>query len=63
MKKNFPEEYNYIPETYLNPDQKNEIYEKFHNYQYNPEDVWLFKPARDSFARGIEILENYLSHL
>ena len=59
LKEKFPEEYNYIPETYLYPEQKDEIYNKFHNYKYDPKDVWLFKPARDSFARGIEILENY----
>ena len=59
LKEKFPEEYNYIPETYLYPDEKTEIYNKFHNYKYDPKDVWLFKPARDSFARGIEILENY----
>lgn len=59
LKKKFPDEYNYIPETYLYPDQKKEIYNKFHKYQYDPKDVWLFKPARDSFARGIEILKNY----
>ena len=59
LREKFPDDFNYIPETYLNPDQKDEIYNKFHNYQYNPKDVWLFKPARDSFARGVEILDNY----
>ena len=59
LKNKFPGEYNYIPETYLYPEQRKEIYKKFHNYQYDPKDVWLFKPARDSFARGIEILKNY----
>ena len=59
LKKKFPDEYNYIPETYLYPEQKKEIYNKFHNYQYDPKDVWLFKPAKDSFARGIEIIKNY----
>ena len=59
LKEKFPDEFNYIPETYLYPDQKNEIYNKFYSYRYDPKDVWLFKPARDSFARGVEILENY----
>ena len=59
LKEKFPDEFNYIPESYLYPDQKNEIYNKFYRYQYDPKNVWLFKPARDSFARGIEILENY----
>ena len=59
QKARFPDDYNYIPETYLYPDQKQKIYEKFRNYHYNPKDVWLFKPARDSFGNGIYILNNY----
>ena len=59
LKSKFPEEYNYITETFLFPEQKKEIYQKFENYHYNPEDVWLFKPAWDSFGHGIKILDNY----
>ena len=59
LKAKFPEDYNYIPETYLFPEQKNEIFKKFHNYQYNPEDVWLFKPARELKGHGIKIIDNY----
>ena len=59
LKSKFPEDYNYIPETYLFPDQKREILDKFHDYHYDPKDVWLFKPARDSFAHGIKIIDNY----
>ena len=55
----FPEDYNYIPETYLFPDDKYQILEKFKDYRYDPEDVWLFKPARSSFAHGIKIINNY----
>ena len=59
LKEKFPDDYNYIPETYLYPEQKKEIYNKFHNYKYDPKDVWLFKPAKESFARGVEIIDNY----
>ena len=59
LKAKFPEEFNYIPETYLFPSQKEIIYQKFHDYHYNPEDVWLFKPARDLKAHGIKIIDNY----
>ena len=59
LKEKFPDEYNYIPETYLYPTQRDEIRKKFKNYHYDPKDVWLFKPAKDSFARGVEILDNY----
>jgi hypothetical protein len=59
QKKKFPNDYNYIPETFIYKDQKKEVFNKFYDYHYNPNDVWLFKPAKDSFARGIQILENY----
>ena len=35
------------------PDQKDDINKKFINYTYDPNDVWLFKPSRDSFGNGI----------
>ena len=59
LKDKFPNDYNYIPETFLFPEQKNEILQKFKNYHYDPNNVWLFKPARDSFGHGIKILDNY----
>ena len=59
QKSKFPKDYNYIPETYLFPDQKDEILKKFKNYKYDPNDAWLFKPARNSFGRGIYVLNNY----
>ena len=59
FKDEFPKDYNYIPETYLFPEQKNEILQKFKHYHYDPKNVWLFKPARDSFGHGIKILDNY----
>ena len=55
----FPEDYNYIPKTYLFPEQKQEILSKFKDYQYNPNDVWLFKPPFDSFGNGIKIINDY----
>ena len=59
QKVKFPDDYNYIPETYLFPEQKDEIHKKFINYVYDPKDAWLFKPARDSFGHGIKLLDNY----
>ena len=59
LKYKFPNDYNYIPETFLFPEQKNDILAKFKYYHYDPENVWLFKPARDSFGHGIKILDNY----
>ena len=59
LKYKFPNEYNYLPETYLWPEQKNEMINKFNNYTYNPKDVWLFKPTHNSFGYGIKIIDNY----
>ena len=59
QKAKFPEDYNYIPETYLYPDQKEEIYKKFKNYHYDPNNVWLLKPARGLMALGIQLVDNY----
>ena len=58
-KAKFPNDYNYIPETYLFPEQNDLIIKKFKNYHYNPKDAWLFKPARDSFGRGIFVIDNF----
>ena len=55
----FPEDYNYIPKTYLFPEQKQEILSKFKDYHYTPDDVWLYKPAFDSFGNGIKIVNDY----
>ena len=46
-------------ETYLFPEQKDEINLKFSNYHYNEKDVWLLKPAKGLMAKGIKILDNY----
>ena len=59
LKGKFPNEFNYIPETFMWPDQKDDINKKFINYTYDPNDVWLFKPSRDSFGNGIKIIESY----
>lgn len=51
----FPEDYNFIPETYILPeDQTNFI--KAHDD--HPEKVWIVKPVASSRGRGIRLLAN-----
>lgn len=58
MKKEFNEDYNFMAETYNYPDDKEIIIEKFRNYKFNTNDLWLVKPTHKSGGSGIEILES-----
>ena len=58
MKKKFPNEYNYMPETYVLPrDQEFFMKEKLKNFNINDkENLWLLKPVASSRGRGIRLL-------
>ena len=58
MKKEYNEDYSYMSETYYYPDDKEIIREKFGDYEFNINDLWLVKPARKSGGKGIEIFES-----
>ena len=58
-KEKFPEDFNYIPETYLWPQHEKIIKEKFSNYTYDPNNVWMFKPARDYGGHNVHIINSY----
>ena len=55
MKKNFPEEYNYIAETYFYPEEKDKIENLLKDYKVTPDDLWLIKPKSGSLGHGIRI--------
>lgn len=59
MQKLFPLEYNYMPETFSYPEDKEIILDKFKNYSYSKDDVWLLKPDLSFSGQGIKILRNY----
>ena len=58
IKQSFPEDYNYMPETYSYPEQKDIIKEKFENYSLSSNNLWLIKPKLMSLGIGIHIFHN-----
>jgi len=53
MKKMFNDDFNYMPETYCFPEEKNIIDKKFKNYTLNLSDLWLVKPIDNFGGTGI----------
>ena len=58
MKENFPEDYNYMTETYLYPEMKSIIKKKFKNYHQSKGNLWLIKPKSSSEGRGIHMFNS-----
>ena len=59
MKSLFPQDYDYMPETYAYPEQKDIINEKFKNYNLAIGNLWLIKPKLMSLGDGIHIFHNF----
>jgi tubulin polyglutamylase TTLL4 len=49
----FPEDYDYIPETYILPEDKDELKQKF-----DLKKMWMIKPVASSRGRGIRLMTN-----
>ena len=58
LHKKFPNDYNYLPETFIFPNDKNEFYEKMKDYKLNIDDLWLIKPKNEDQGRGIKLMKN-----
>ena len=58
MRNKFKEDYNYMAETYYYPGDKSIILNKFSNYTFNINDLWLVKPPYDYGGNGIHILKS-----
>ena len=43
LKELFPKDFDYIPETYFMPEQKDLIQEKFNKYEFTPINAWIIK--------------------
>ena len=61
MHKKFPEDYNYLAETYLYPENKNILSKMFKNYTPTEDNLWLIKPKSGSLGIGISIFINLKS--
>ena len=58
MKTIFNEEYNFMPKTFIYPEDKDLINQKFDNYKLNFDDLWLVKPSHLSRGKGIQFFES-----
>ena len=57
MKKKFPNEYNYMPEVYLLPKDKEVVDEKLKEYNvFDRENLYIIKPVASSRGRGVRVL-------
>ena len=54
----YPNDYNYMCETYSYPELKSDIIKKFKNYRQSKGNLWLIKPKSSSEGRGIHIFES-----
>ena len=56
----FPNDYNYMLETYSYPNEQEEIEQKFKNYKLEKnDDIWMVKPNMGSLGLQISILTNF----
>ena len=58
MKKIYKEDFNFMPETYIFPDDKYTINKKFMNYSLDINNLWLVKPSNLFGGKKIMILES-----
>ena len=54
----FPNDYNYMQETYLYPEDKKIILKKFQNYKVDKNNLWLIKPKFGNTGSGIHIFKS-----
>ena len=58
MRKDFPKDFDYMPETFGYPEDKKIIEKRFKNYKIDENDLWLIKPKTGSLGDGIYMFEN-----
>jgi hypothetical protein len=58
MRAIFPNDFDYMPETFRFPEEKEILEQKFRNYKINENDLWLIKPKTGSLGNGIYIFED-----
>ena len=63
FKKKYPKDFDYMPESYSMPNQKQIVENIFKNYVQKDDDLWLCKKADGSLGEGIYFLKNYQDFL
>ena len=58
FKENFPNDFDYMPESFVMPKDKKIIEKKFKNYKIDANDLWIVKPKYLSRGRGIHLFDN-----
>ena len=55
QQKIYNDEYNFMQESYLYPEDTNKIEEIFSNYQFNKNNLWIVKPKDSHTGNGVHI--------
>jgi hypothetical protein len=58
QKELFPNDYNFMKETYLYPEDKEIILKKFGNYKINKNNLWIVKPKNGNTGKGVHLFKN-----
>ena len=57
MKKKFKDEYNYMPDKYILPQDRDIVQEKMKDYNiFNLKDIYIVKPVASTHGKGVRIL-------
>ena len=59
MKKKFPDDYNFMPDNYILPRDRDIVDEKFKEYNvFDRENIYIVKPVASSRGRGVRVLSD-----
>ena len=59
LKDKFPDEYNYMPETLLNPKDNKRIKKLFENYELDVNNLWIYQQAINEVGGRAKFLRDY----
>ena len=59
LKNMFPNDFDYHPESFILPDDKEIVQEKFKNYKATKNNIYIIKPEKGSLGVGIKFIYNF----